>query len=106
MEIEKQLEHFDYQVHTQKSFWMLGCCGPFGIVDMRGDDKITYKIIKLHGNFIPVQTNGVNCGVIWCLFVFDLMQQAAVPYNFLLDDTNGVMPFGLGIGKTWIISRL
>ena len=48
MAIENKLKDFNFWNHTTKTFYMLGCSGPFGILDMKNDDRIAYKILELH----------------------------------------------------------
>ena len=106
MMIENVLDRFDYMVHTPKTYWLLGFRGPFGIIDNSGDEsRINYKILMLNEKIRPRQFDGWNCGVIWCLFVFDLMLQASVPYNFAPVQSNE-LPETLGIGKTWLPPKI
>src|SRR5690349_4694260 len=78
-------KEFDLRNHTPESYWLMGCCGPFGILDKNLLGKITFPIFKLHNNIKPKQYNGCNCGVIWCLFILDIMQQALNTYDFELN---------------------
>jgi len=55
----------------------------------------------------PKQHDFNNCGVIWCLFIHDMMQQALVPYDFKFDKKKkNLIPYNIGIGKTWIHPNL
>src|SRR5215207_9653937 len=40
-------ERFNINNHTLKSYWMLGCCGPFGVIDQALLGKVTFPILKL-----------------------------------------------------------
>lgn len=42
MELEGVLEKFNYEMHISVSYWMLGQCGPFGIVDVKKMVQSTY----------------------------------------------------------------
>lgn len=97
-------KNFSIESHTPQSYWLMGCCGPFGILDTNVLGKITFPLLYLDKRVMLRQHDGVNCGVIWCLFIFDLMQKALVPYNNIsFDKTKKVLPVELGIGKTWIL---
>ena|SRR5687768_6868374 len=85
--------------HTPKSYWVIGCCGPFGIVDKNLLGKITFPLLKVDDRIKPKQNDNFNCGVIWCLFIHDMMQQASVPYTFSLDRHWTLLPINIGIGK-------
>ena len=88
---------------------MLGCSGPFGKLDVRDDDKITYKILMLHKDVRLrqlVETDWYNCGLIWCLFVSDMMLQVTVSYYNILQNDSRELPLSLGIGKTWLHPRV
>ena len=81
----------------------MGCCGPFGILDQDIPGKITFPLLHLDNQVILKQHDAVNCGAIWCLFIFDIMQQALIPYNFSFDhQRKNLIPIDVGIGKTWI----
>src|SRR5688572_26456969 len=73
MVLEKKIDYFNYLDHTPRTYFMLGCSGPFGILDVKDDSMLTYKLLTLHNSVRPIQTDGSNCGLIWCLFVFDMM---------------------------------
>ena len=96
------MDEFDYRNHTPATYWMLGVRGPFGICDMlTAEETITYKLLRLNDNIRPKQRDGCNCGVIWCLFVYDMLLQSFVPYDFELTNYNE-LPLKIGIGKTWL----
>ena len=42
MKHEEKLGEFDYGKHTAMTYWLLGCSGPFGIIDVR-NTRITFK---------------------------------------------------------------
>src|SRR5688500_6049168 len=67
-----------------KTYFMLGCSGPFGILDVKDNSMITYKILTLHKLVRPVQTDGCNCRLIYCLFVYNMMLQFGNPYYDIL----------------------
>ena len=92
--------------HSSKSYWLLGCCGPFGIIDQQNKAKIEYKILSVNDYITPKQKDGSNCGITWCLFIYDIMMQAIVPYDFDLQESNIYLPTSLGIGKTWLLPKL
>jgi hypothetical protein len=105
MAIDQKLDWNFYLSHTPRSYYMLGCSGPFGMLDVRGDRNITYKILTLHKAVKPVQlieTDSFNCGLIWCLFVYDMMLQVTNCYHDILVDGSRELPLSLGIGKTWL----
>ena len=100
---EDTYKDFFLENHTPQSYWLMGCCGLFGILDHDVPGKITYPLLHLDNKVQLKQYDGVNCRVIWCLFIFDLMQQALVPYNFAFDHKKtNLIPINVGIGKTWI----
>ena len=70
--------------HTPKRYWLMGCCGSFDILDINLLGKITYPILLLDSRVKPKQFNGCNCGVIWFLFIMNIMKQAHTSYNFNL----------------------
>lgn len=47
MVAEDQYKMFDIKNHNPRSYWIMGCCGPFGIVDPQVLGKITYPILRL-----------------------------------------------------------
>jgi len=103
MMVEDVYKNFDIANHTPESYFLIGCCGPFGILDKDLLGKITYPLLHLDNKIKPKQIDGSNCGVIWCLFIFDIMQQALFPYDFEFDKKKkGLLPIDIGIGKTWI----
>ena len=109
MATDKTLKEFNVLNHTPRSYWMLGCSGPFGKLNVRDDDKITYKILTLHQDVRPkqlVETDWYNCGLIWCLFVYDMMLQVTVSYYNILPQDSKELPLSLGIGKTWLHPRV
>ena len=61
---ENQLHRFSYLSHTPKSYWLLGCTGPFGMIDVINDNKHTFRILQLHKYIKPIQRDSYNCGVI------------------------------------------
>ena len=88
---------------------MLGCSGPFGKLDVRDDSQITYKILTLHQDVRPrqpVKQDSFNCGLIWCLFVYDMMLQVTESYYNILPQGYRELPLSLGIGKTWLHPRV
>lgn len=94
---------FYLENHTPKSYYLMGCCGPFGILDEIDTSKVTIPILLLPPNIHPVQHDGTSCGVIWCLFIYDMMLQALVPFDIkLLDKQENTLLLGTGIGKSWI----
>ena len=84
MMVEGVFKDFNYKNHSFQSYWIMGCCGPFGIVDEYIPSKITFPILKVDKRIKPQQIDAWNCGPIWCLFIHDMMQQALVPYDFKL----------------------
>ena len=109
MVTDKAWAEFNYLNHTPRTYWVLGCSGPFGKLDVRDDSKITYKILTLHKDIKPkqmVQTDWFNCGLIWCLFVFDIMLQVTELYYGILPDGSRELPLSLGIGKSWLHPRI
>ncbi len=89
-----------------KSFWMLRCSSPFGIIDINDDSKIASEILELHPDVRPVQTDSYNCGVIWCLLVYDMMLQVKNLFHDIILPFSRELPRKLGIGKTWLDPRL
>ena len=87
--------------HTPKSYWILGCQGSFGIIDQNKAERLTYPILSLHKHIQPTQLDSCNCGVIWCLFMYDLMMQVPVPYTFDRIYKEGYMLLSTRLGKTW-----
>ena len=73
---------FVLKYHTPESYWLMGCCGPFGILDKNLLGKITYPMLKNYSRLKPKQFDSCNCGVICCLFMMDIMQQALTTYDF------------------------
>ena len=103
MMVEGVYKNFNLGNHTAKSYWLMGCCGPFGIIDIDLLGKITFPTLRLDNKIQPKQHDGWNCGIIWCLFVYNMMQQASVPYDFKFDKKQRhLLPIDIGIGKTWI----
>lgn len=104
---ENVYDKFNLRNHVPRSYWLMGCSGPFGIIDSSLLSKIVFPLLKLDMWIRPKQVDGVNCGYIWCLFVYDLMQQSLVPYDFAVDkDKRNVLPITIGIGKTWVHLQL
>ena len=95
-----------YTNHTPKSYWLLGCCGPYGIIQSPIDERVQFPILSLNGFINPKQSDGWNCGVIWLLFIYDIMMQAPVPYDIDPSETSFVLPTKCGIGKTWLMPKL
>ncbi len=103
MMVDDVYKSFDLSNHTPQSYWMMGCCGPFGIIDFASPGTIIFPILNLDKRVNPKQHDDYNYGVIWCLFVHDIMQQALVPYDFKFDvNQKQLIPVTAGIGKTWI----
>ena len=102
MRLEGMLDNFDFMNHTSKSYWLLGARGPFGIIDFLKKDRKRFPILKMHEAIIPIQKDKCNCGVIWCLFIYDLMMQASIPYNQDLSMSPNYLPISMNIGKTWM----
>ena len=101
MMVEDVYKIFDIVNHTPESYFLIGCCGPFGILDKALLGKITFPLLHLDIKIKPKQFDGSNCGVIWCLFIFDIMQQALFPYDFEFDKKGkGLLPIDIKIGKT------
>ena len=88
MAIDGVLGEFNHKKHTPRTYWMIGCTGPFGKIDVKaGKSFFTYKILTLHQDVRPVQTvadDWFNCGLIWCLFVYDMMLQVTKSYYNIL----------------------
>ena len=84
---------------------MTGCSGPFGKLDAKkGDSLLTYKLLTLPQEVRPVQPvqdDWFNCGLIWCLFVYDMMLQVPNSYYQILGPEDTELPIGLGIEKSW-----
>ena len=72
---------FILENHTPESYWLRGCCGPFGILDKNLLGKITFPFLKIDNRLKPKQFDSCNCGVIWCLFMMDIIQQALTTYD-------------------------
>ena len=110
MALENVLDSFNYQDHTPRTYWMIGCSGPFGKLDVKqGDSFLTYKLLTLPKEVRPVQPvkdDWFNCGLIWCLFVYDMMLQVPNSYYQILGPTTTELPIGLGIGKSWLHPRI
>ena len=109
MAFDKKMHAFNVFNNMPRSYWMLGCSGPFGKLDVRSDSMITYKILTLHKDVRPIQpveTDSYNCGLIWCLFVYDMMLQVTVSYYNILPQDSRELPLSLGIGKTWLHPRV
>ena len=89
---------------------MIGCSGPFGKLDAKiGDSLLTYKLLTLPKEVRPVQPvkdNLFNCGLIWCLFVYDMMLQVLNLYYQILGTTPSELPIGLGIRRSWLHPRI
>lgn len=89
--------------HTPESYWLIGCCGPFGVVDKDLLGKIRFPSLKLDDKVTAKQTDVFNCGVIWCLFMHEVMQQSFISYTFSFEKRRiNQLPLSTGIGKTWI----
>lgn len=59
MDNEGLLKNFNYKNHTTVTYWMLGCSGPFGIINVgKGKTKSTYKIWRLHQEVALKQSDG------------------------------------------------
>ena len=101
MYLEGYLNQFEHMHHTPKSYWMIGCRGPFGIIDYNREEQIIYKILSLHDAIEPTQLDNCNCGVIWCLFVYDMMMQAAILYTYNNMYTNDHILITTKLDKTW-----
>ena len=100
--VEGVYANFNWTNHLQHSCWLIGCCGPFGIIDSMVSGKITYPVLHLDGKIKHKQNESFNCGVIWCLFIFDVMQQALIPYDFEYDKKERfLLPVHIRIGQTW-----
>ena len=54
MAMEQKLDKFHYTFHTPRTYYMLGCRGPFGVVNMKDHNRITFKILTLHKEIRPV----------------------------------------------------
>src|SRR5688500_3241105 len=81
----------------------MGCSGPFGIIGQENPEKISFPLLNLDNKIQLKQKDGVNCGVIWCLFIYNLMQQALTPFDFKFNiKKKNLLPLTIGIGKTWI----
>ena len=80
---------------------MMGCRGHFGIYDYNREEQINYKILSLHDTVEPTQLDNCNCGVIWCLFVYDMMMQTAILYTDNNVYTNDHISITTKLGKTW-----
>ena len=97
--------HEDFNIHNHFSsrFWLMRCCDPFGVNDINLPENTIYLILKLDNKLQPKQHDISNCGIIWCLFIYNLMQQALVLYsNVKFDMKKYLLSADLGIGKTWI----
>ena len=103
MEHEGVLGEFDYTKHTSMTYWLLGCSGPFGIIDVRNNDRITFKQWHLPQDMKPKQVDSYNCGVIWCMFIFEMMCQIPMSYQLTKKQlkSNKLLE-SFGIGKAWI----
>ena len=44
---------FVLENHTPENYWLMDCCGPFGILDTNLLGKITYPILKLDSRVKP-----------------------------------------------------
>ena len=109
---------FVLENQTPESCWLMGCCGPFGILDKNLLGKNTYPMLKIDSRLKPKQFDSCNCGVFWCLFIMDIMQQALTTYDESLkirkkkdvaDSDDGLdstkkdlLPSYIGIGRTWV----
>lgn len=63
MSVEGVLEQFDYKNHTPKSFWILGCRGPFGIIKSSQPDMLCYPMLS-------ASTDTARPLELWCYLVF------------------------------------
>src|SRR5687767_3779475 len=104
--LEGQLKNMHDLNHTPESYWLLGCCGPFGIIDQKRNEKVEYKIFNLNEYITPKQGDNCNCAVIWCLFIYDIMMQAPLSYDFDVFELHNYLPTSLQIGKTWLYPKL
>ena len=104
--LDDQLDKLDIKNHSPKSYWLLGCCGPFGVIDIHNESRIEYHILSVNNYISPKQKDASNCGILWCLFIYDIMMQAIVPYDLDLQESNNFLPISLGIGKTWLFPEL
>ena len=84
MMVEGVYKSFSIGNHTAKSYWLMGCCGPFGIIDCELLGNFSFPLLHLDKKIQPKQHDGWNCGIICCLFVYNIMQQALVPYEIYL----------------------
>jgi hypothetical protein len=104
--LDGKLEKMNDINHNPKSYWMLGCVGPFSIINPEHTEKVEYNILLLNESICPKQTDGCNCGIIWCLFIYNMMMQARVSYNFNPNELQNYLPTNIGIGKTWLFPKL
>ena len=77
-----------------------------GLLISQKKDRKKFPILKLHEAIMPNQPDKCNCGVIWYLFIYDLMMQASIPYNFDVSSSPNPLPLSMGIGKTWLEPNL
>ena len=45
---EQVFNNFNINNHSSSSFWLMGCCGPFGVIDINLPGKTVYSILKLN----------------------------------------------------------
>ena len=79
----------------------MGRQGPFGIIDKNNPEWLNYPILNIHKCVQPIQIDSCNCGVIWCLFIFDLMMQVPLPYTLDRVYKDGFISLSTKFGKTW-----
>ena len=52
--LEKSVcKNFNIDNHSQNNFWLMGCCGPFYVIDMDLPGKMVYPILKLDNELHP-----------------------------------------------------
>lgn len=97
MILNETFDDFNIYNHTGSTYWLLGCSGLFGSINMTDLCKIAYYQIYLNPYVKAKQAEGFNCGVIWCLFVYDKMFQVAYCYCNVLSEGNKQLSHALGI---------
>ena len=84
MMVEITFAKYDLNNHTSESYFLIDCCGSFGIFDKEVLEKILSIVLKLDDKLKQKQVEGCNYDVNWCLFITDTMQQAMIAYDFEL----------------------
>ena len=103
LQTDKCFEEFNIAKHTPESYWLLGCRGPFGVINAEKPELIRYPLLSMPVLVQIKQRDGYNCGVIWCLFLLEMVvNQAGRPYNFKDELIENVLPNQRYFGRTWM----